>query len=170
MLEVIKMNKKHPFEAFRIPEDGVVDLVELSSWLGNNGVNMSSIKPGHYIIKDMDIRSSRVSIIDEETLYNSYDIKEDIEKIKVITLTSKIESNLDLKGEILHYTGAPCSNCGRGRVELYANGEQRCEKCDWNLTKGEYEPFELIVDTVRDNLMKSIGNNLQLENKDVLNV
>ena len=170
MLEVIKMNKKHPFEAFRIPEDGIVDLVELSSWLGNNGVNMSSIKPGHYIIKDMDVRSSRVSIIDEETLYNSYDIKEDIEKIKVITLTSKIESNLDLKGDILHYTGVPCSKCGRGRVELYANGEQRCEKCDWNLTKGEYEPFELIVDTVRDNLMKSIGNNLQLENKDGLNV
>lgn len=144
MLEVIKMNKKHPFEAFRIPEDGDVNLIELSSWLGNNGVNMSSIKPGHYIIKDMDIRSSRVSIIDEETLYNSYDIKEDIEKIKDITLTSKIESNLDLKGDILHYTGAPCSNCGRGRVELYENGEQRCEKCDWNLTKGEYEPFELI--------------------------
>ena len=144
MLEVIKMNKKHPFEAFRIPEDGIVDLVELSSWLGDNGINMSSIKPGHYIVKDMDVRSSRVSIIDEETLYNSYDIKEDIEKIKVITLTSKIESNLDLKGDILHYTGAPCSNCGRGRVELYANGEQRCEKCDWNLTKGEYEPFELI--------------------------
>ena len=144
MLEVIKMNKKHPFEAFRIPEDGVVDLVELSSWLGNNGVNMSSIKPGHYIIKDMDVRSSRVSIIDEETLYNSYDIKEDIEKIMDVTVTSKMESNLDLKGDILHYTGAPCSNCGRGRVELYANGEQRCEKCDWNLTKGEYEPFELI--------------------------
>lgn len=170
MLEVIKMNKKHPFEAFRIPEDGVVDLVELSSWLGDNGINMSSIKPGDYIIKDMNRRVSRVSIIDEETLYNSYDIKEDIEKIKVITLTSKIESNLDLKGDILHYTGVPCSKCGRGRVELYANGEQRCEKCGWNLTKGEYEPFELIVDTVRDNLMKSIGNNLQLENKDVLNV
>lgn len=170
MLEVIKMNKKHPFEAFRIPDDGVVDLVAISNWLGDNGINMKSIKAGHYIIKDMDIRSSRVSIIDEETLYNSYDIKEDIAKIKDITLTSKIESNLDLKGDILHYTGAPCSNCGRGRVELYANGEQRCEKCDWNLTKGEYEPFGLIVDTVRDNLMKSIGNNLQLENKDVLNV
>ena len=72
MLEVIKMNKKQPFEAFRIPEDGVVDLVELFSWLGYNRINMKSIKPGHYIIKDMDVRSSRVSIIDEETLYNSY--------------------------------------------------------------------------------------------------
>ena len=144
MLEVIKMNKKHPFEAFRIPEDGVVDLVELSSWLGDNGINMRSIKPGNYIIKDMDVRSSRVSIIDEETLYNSYNIEEDIEKIKDIALASKMNSNLDLKGGFLHYTGAPCSNCGRGRVELYANGEQRCDDCCWNLTKGEYEPFELI--------------------------
>ena len=144
MLEVIKMNKKHPFEAFRIPEDGVVDLVELSSWLGDNGINMRSIKPGHYIIKDMDVISSRVSIIDEETLYNSYDIGENIEKIKDIVLASKMNSNLDLKGGFLHYTGAPCSNCGRGRVEVYANGEQRCDDCYWNLTKGEYEPFELI--------------------------
>ena len=144
MLEVIKMNKKQPFEAFKIPEDGVVDLIAISSWLGDNGINMKSIKPGHYIIKDMAVRSSRVSIIDEETLYNSYDIKEDIEKIKDIALTSKMNSNLDLKGGFLHYTGAPCSNCGRGRVELYANGEQRCDDCCWNLTKGEYEPFELI--------------------------
>ena len=57
---------------------------------------------------------------------------------------SHFKSNLDLKGDILHYTGAPCPNCGRDRVELYENGEERCEKCDWNLTKGEYEPFELI--------------------------
>ena len=77
MLEVIKMNKKNPFEAFRIPEDGVVDLVAISSWLGDNGINMRSIKPGHYIVKDMNSKSSRVSIIDEETLYNSYDIKKD---------------------------------------------------------------------------------------------
>ena len=91
MLEVIKMNKKHPFEAFRIPEDGIVDLVELSSWVGNNGINMSSIKPGHYIIKDMDVRSSRVSIIDEETLYNSYDIGE----------KSWLDNTLEIKGEFL---------------------------------------------------------------------
>ena len=164
MLEVIKMNKKNPFEAFRIPEDGVVDLIAISNWLGDNGINMKSIKPGHYIIKDMHIRSSRVSIIDEETLYNSYDIKEDIEKIKDIALTSKIESNLDLKGGFLHYIGAPCSNCGRGRVELYANGEQRCDDCYWNLTKGEYEPFKLI-DTHDVKKSSQPG-----ENKDGLNV
>ena len=165
MLEVIKMNKKNPFEAFKIPEDGVVDLVELSSWLGDNGINMSSIKPGDYIVKDMNVRSSRVTIIDEETLYRSYDIKEDIEKIMDITVTSKMKSNLDLKGDILHYTGAPCSNCGRGRVEIYANGEQRCDDCYWNLTKGEYEPFELI-DT--HNVKKS--SQPEVENNDGPNV
>ena len=90
MLEVIKMNKKQPFEAFKIPEDGVVDLIAISNWLGDNGINMKSIKPGHYIIKDMDVRSSRVSIIDEETLYNSYDIKG----------KSWIDTDLDLKGEL----------------------------------------------------------------------
>ena len=61
---------------------------------------------------------------------------------------SLFKSNLDLKGELLHYTGAPCPNCGRDRVELYENGEERCEKCDWNLTKGEYEPFEWIDEEV----------------------
>lgn len=55
-----------------------------------------------------------------------------------------MKSNLDLKGNFLHYTGLPCPNCGRNRVELYENGEERCEKCDWNLTKGEYEPFEWV--------------------------
>lgn len=75
MLEVIKMNKKQPFEAFKIPEDGVADLVELSSWLGDNGINMADIKPGYYIIKDMHSKTSRVSVFDEETLHRFYDVK-----------------------------------------------------------------------------------------------
>ena len=91
MLYIIKMNKKNPFEAFRIPEDGVVDLVELSSWLGDNGINMSSIKPGHYIVKDMGRKVSRISIIDEETLYRSYDIGE----------KSWLDNTLEIKGEFL---------------------------------------------------------------------
>ena len=164
MLEVIKMNKKQPFEAFKIPEDGVVDLIAISNWLDGSGINMADIKPGYYIIKDMHSKTSRVSVFDEETLHRFYDIKEDIEKIKDIALTSKIESNLDLKGGFLHYIGAPCSNCGRGRVELYANGEQRCDDCYWNLTKGEYEPFKLI-DT--HDVKKS---SQPVENKDGLNV
>ena len=140
MLNIIKMNKKQPFEAFRIPEDGIVDLVELSSWVGNNGINISSIKPGHYIVKDMDVRSSRVSIIDEETLYNSYDIEEKIIDEKV---SSKIPSNLDLKGKFLLHNGAYCPSCYCNSVELYENGEKRCTICAWNLTKGEHEPFKL---------------------------
>lgn len=90
MLEVIKMNKKQPFEAFKIPEDGDVNLIAISSWLGDNGINMRSIKPGHYIVKDMNSKSSRVSIIDEETLNNYYDIKG----------KSWIDTDLDLKGEL----------------------------------------------------------------------
>ena len=91
MLEVIKMNKKQPFEAFKIPEDCIVDLVELSSWLGDNGINMSSIKSGDYIVKDMSRRVSRISIIDEETLYRSYDIGE----------KSWLDNTLEIKGEFL---------------------------------------------------------------------
>ena len=144
MLNIIKINKKQPFEAFRIPEDSVVDLVEFYIWLGDNRINRHSIKPGHYIVKDMDIRSSRVSIIDEETLYNSYDIKEDTEKIMDKTVSSKMKSNLDLKGDILHYNVAQCPKCYCNSVDLYENSEKRCGICTWNLTKGKYEPFELI--------------------------
>ena len=147
MLNIIKMNKKQPFEAFRIPEDGVVDFVELSSWLGDNGINMRSIKPGHYIIKDMSSISSRVPIIDEETLSRSYDIKE---KIMDKTVSSKMKSNLDLKGDILHRNVAQCPNCYCNSVDLYENGEKRCAICTWNLTKGKYEPFELIDENKED--------------------
>ena len=40
MLGIIKMNKKQPFEAFEIPEDGVVNLFEISKWLDGSGINM----------------------------------------------------------------------------------------------------------------------------------
>ncbi len=76
MLSIIKMNKKQPFEAFEIPEDGNVNLFEISKWLDGSGINMGDIKPGYYIIKDMHVKTSRVSVIDEETLNRFYDIKE----------------------------------------------------------------------------------------------
>lgn len=76
MLDIIKMNKKQPFEAFKIPEDGVVNLFAISNWLGGSGINMGDIKPGYYIIKDMHSKTSRVSVLDEETLNRFYDIKE----------------------------------------------------------------------------------------------
>ena len=80
MLDIIKMNKKQPFEAFKIPEDGVVNLFAISNWLGDSGINMGDIKPGYYIIKDMHATTSRVSVIDEEMLNRFYDIKEDVKE------------------------------------------------------------------------------------------
>lgn len=77
MLDIIKMNKKQPFEAFKIPEDGVVNLFAISTWLDGSGINMSDIKPGYYIIKDMHAKMSRVSVLDEETLNRFYDVKEE---------------------------------------------------------------------------------------------
>ena len=43
------------------------------------------------------------------------------------------------KGECLGYTGKPCTQCGRVRVEAYENGDKVCEKCHWNETTKEYE-------------------------------
>lgn len=77
MLDIIKMNKKQPFEAFKIPEDGIVNLFEISNWLDGSGINMSDIKPGYYIIKDMHAKTSSVSVLDEETLNRFYDVKEE---------------------------------------------------------------------------------------------
>lgn len=43
------------------------------------------------------------------------------------------------RGKCIGYTGAKCKNCGRVRVELWENGDEICEKCNWNQWKGEYE-------------------------------
>ena len=82
MLEVIKMNKKQPFEAFKIPEDGVVDLIAISNWLDGSGINMADIKPGYYIIKDMRSKTSRVSVFDEETLHRFYDVEKSSQPVE----------------------------------------------------------------------------------------
>ena len=34
-------------------------------------------------------------------------------------------------GELVGYTGEPCPNCGRLRVEHYKSGLEICEKCNW---------------------------------------
>ncbi len=34
-------------------------------------------------------------------------------------------------GELVGYTGEPCPNCGRLRVERYESGLEICEKCNW---------------------------------------
>lgn len=62
-----------------------------------------------------------------------------------------MKSNLDLKGNLIGYISNPCPNCGRIRVEKYENGELRCEKCEWDLTKNEYEPFEWVEESEDEN-------------------
>ena len=34
-------------------------------------------------------------------------------------------------GKLIGYTGNPCPNCGRLRVERYESGLEICEKCNW---------------------------------------
>lgn len=38
----------------------------------------------------------------------------------------------------IKYASVDCPNCNRRRVEEYNNGELICEKCNWNVTKKEY--------------------------------
>ena len=41
-------------------------------------------------------------------------------------------------GKRLEYTGTPCPNCGRYRLELYENNKRVCEKCNWCVEDEEY--------------------------------
>lgn len=41
-------------------------------------------------------------------------------------------------GKYLGYTGTPCPNCGRYRLEHYENGKERCEKCAWCPQENRY--------------------------------
>lgn len=41
-------------------------------------------------------------------------------------------------GKCLGYTGTPCPNCGRYRLELYENNKRVCEKCSWCVEDESY--------------------------------
>lgn len=41
-------------------------------------------------------------------------------------------------GKWLGYTGEPCVNCGRYRVEKYSDGHQVCEKCSYDQDHKRY--------------------------------
>lgn len=41
-------------------------------------------------------------------------------------------------GKCEGYTGTPCPNCGRYRLEHYSKGFEICEKCEWCVQLGEY--------------------------------
>lgn len=41
-------------------------------------------------------------------------------------------------GKCLGYTGTPCPNCDRYRLERYENGKEVCEKCNWCPQENRY--------------------------------
>ena len=41
-------------------------------------------------------------------------------------------------GKCLGYTGTPCPNCGRYRLERYENKKEVCEKCGWCPQENQY--------------------------------
>lgn len=47
-------------------------------------------------------------------------------------------------GKCLGYTGTPCPNCGRYRLELYENSNSKrvCEKCNWCVEDESYIDLE----------------------------
>lgn len=44
----------------------------------------------------------------------------------------------DLKEGDFLYVNKDCVNCGRFRVERLDNGDEVCEKCDWNHNINDY--------------------------------
>ena len=114
MLEVIKMNKKQPFEAFKIPEDGIVDLVAISSWLGDNGINMRSIMlcPNCNNVHGILLRES----------------------INLFELSDTCES--------LHHTRMLCPNCDNDHGILLRESINLFELSDENDVKKSSQPVE----------------------------
>ena len=49
-------------------------------------------------------------------------------------------------GELIGYTGEPCPNCGRYRVESWGCGKRICEKCHWCIEDQDYYYEELEED------------------------
>lgn len=47
------------------------------------------------------------------------------------------------RGELIGYTGEPCPNCGRTRVEKWSCGKRICEKCHWCIEDENYYYEEL---------------------------
>ena len=63
-------------------------------------------------------------------------------------------------GEYLGYTGEPCPNCGRVRVEEYSGGKHICEKCNWCVEDEEYfnwNEYRCVEDEASAELWKAMG-------------
>jgi len=67
--------------------------------------------------------------LDRETLLNRFVRKVAIDAIRIVP--SVQPTIMRPIGELVGYTGEPCPNCGRLRVERYESGLEICEKCNW---------------------------------------
>ena len=57
-------------------------------------------------------------------------------------------------GECLGYTGTPCTNCGRYRLERYEGGKERCEKCEWCPQEQRYVDWKETYQTEENDISK----------------
>ena len=57
-------------------------------------------------------------------------------------------------GKCLGYTGTPCSNCGRYRLERYKNGKEVCEKCEWCPQEKQYINRERMYSLEENEILK----------------
>lgn len=55
-------------------------------------------------------------------------------------------------GRCLGYSNEPCPNCGRYRLELYANHKHVCEKCAWCPEEESYIDRESMYEEEVSNL------------------
>lgn len=55
--------------------------------------------------------------------------------------------------ECLGYTGTPCPNCSRYRLERYSNGKERCEKCEWCPQENRYVDWKEMLEIEQNNII-----------------
>lgn len=53
------------------------------------------------------------------------------------------QSGLNVRSEYIGYSDKECINCGRLRVEKWKNGDEICEKCNFNQKTNEFDIGDL---------------------------
>lgn len=53
---------------------------------------------------------------------------------------------MDALGKSIGYTGEECPNCGRLRVEVFENGFEICDKCNWSKQLNGYFDWKAYID------------------------
>lgn len=62
-------------------------------------------------------------------------------------------------GKCLGYTGTPCPNCGRYRLERYECGKEICEKCEWCPQEQRYVDWKETYEEIEENeILKGAEN------------